>query len=139
MIMCIKTLRTKHRVVGLSINGKNFMLDKQICHALTLEETRMQNQLGKAREDIYQVKSVLDSKFFLGESDLLNISVRFNEKGEVDVKSAQVEFKTGSTCEEKNAEYIALLESFLCALNVSIRKQKSELEAQLVELSKKAS
>lgn len=136
--MCIKTLKNKNRVVGLCINGKNFMLDKQICHALTVEEQRVQNHLSEASNDISQLKSVLDSSFFVGESDLLNVAVKFRDNGEIDVNSAQVEFKSIGLSDNENQQAVKLLESFLKAINCSIQKQRSELEKYLTELSQKA-
>lgn len=135
--MSIKTLKSKDRVVGLSINGKNFMLDKQICHALMMEEKRIQDQIFQTKKEISEFKDELDSKFYIGESELLNVALKFQENGEIEVSSAQVEFKTIELLENRNTQEVILLESFLNAINCSIRKQRSELDNKFRKIYQK--
>jgi hypothetical protein len=137
IIMSIKTLKSKDRVVGLSINGKNFMLDKQICHALMMEEKRIQDQIFQTKKEISDFKDELDSKFYIGESELLNVALKFQENGEIEVSSAQVEFKTIELLENRNTQEVILLESFLNAINCSIRKQRSELDNKFRKIYQK--
>lgn len=131
--MCIRTLKNGNRVVGLSISGKNFMLDKQVCHALSMEEDRVNSEVKSVQSCIQRFRKELSTKFFQGSSGSINVSLKFNEGGDVDTVSAQVEFKENllNISEEKKAEYVQLLEDFLKAHNEAVLKHKTVIENQL--------
>lgn len=131
--MCIRTLKNGSKVVGLSISGKTFMLDKQVCHALSMEEERTNSEVKSVQSCVQNFKKELSTKFFQGTSEAISVSLKFNEGGDVDTVSAQVEFK-GSLSEipdEKKAEYVGLLENFLKAHNEAVLKHKNIIEIKL--------
>lgn len=131
--MCIRTLKKGNRVVGLSISGKNFMLDKQVCHALALEEGRADTEIKTTQECIQKLRKDLVKKPFHGSSDLLKVSLKFNESGEVDHVSAQVEFtgRLETISDNQKDEYVHILEEFLKAHNQAVLNHKSEIESRL--------
>lgn len=131
--MCIRTLKKGNRVVGLSISGKNFMLDKQVCHALALEEGRADTEIKTTQECIQKLKKDLANKSFGGSGESLRVSLKFNETGEVDHVSAQVEFtgRLEAISDNQKDEYVHLLEEFLKAHNKAVLSHKSEIESRL--------
>jgi DNA-binding protein YbaB len=137
--MCIRTLRRDNKVVGLSINGRSFMLDREICHAIGLEESNSIAELKLVKNEAAKIKNELDSKFFVGKSKNLTIAVRFKESGEIDKDSAQVEFSSdlSSVDDLKKSEYISILDCFVEALNLAKRSHGHEAEQKLKKLIQK--
>lgn len=137
--MCIRTLRRNNKVVGLSINGKSFMLEREVCHALGIEETKGYSELKLAKNEAEKIKKELDNKFFVGKSKNLTIAVKFNESGDIDKDSAQVEFSAELTHidEIKKAEYVVILDGFVEALNQAKLNHSDEAENKFKRLIQK--
>ncbi|MBH46584.1 MAG: hypothetical protein CME71_00275 [Halobacteriovorax sp.] len=137
--MCIKTLRDKNKVVGLSINGKNFKLDRQICHALGIEELKSKIDAKAMSSSALQAKNLLMEKVFRGSSVLMDIEVSYSEANEINSKTAKVEFKNkfAEISEEKRLEFTELLENFIDSLNMASKSHCEEVEKAMREIIKR--
>jgi hypothetical protein len=139
-LMCIKTLYGKNKkLVGLAINGKQFMLNKEVCNALRMEELRSKRDLKLATHEAGLAKKELEKESFFGESPLMDIEVSFGETNQVNSKTARVEFKgkLSEIHEGKRLEYTELLENFLQALNQASEGHQEKIQKAIKEIISK--
>ena len=125
--MCIKTLHAKgNKVVGLSINGKHFLLNKEICNALRIEELRTRQDFKSTQKEAVVAKKEIDKQVFYGESEHLDIQVIIGDGNQIDSNSTKVEFKNKYSLvpDDKREDYLELLDLFLVALNQAIRSHQ---------------
>ena len=129
MIKTVKNNKT-NRIIGISINGKRFSVNRDVCLALSLEEELLKRKVKEIKTEIKSIKTSLTEKQYVGNSELFKFSLKFDQDGLIDGAKSLVNFVNDHTQDERS-QVIGLLESFIDAFNDAQRKRVQDLNGTL--------
>jgi hypothetical protein len=132
MINPIKNKKTK-RIIGLRIDGKDYHLPKDVCHAIGLEEKRFQSKSLEFQDSARSVFKKLGSSLFHVKTRNLDVHLKFTSKNEIDEFNLKLKFieKLGNlSTGQKKLIHDAIFEFIMCH-NQALKEYQRILENEL--------
>lgn len=132
----LRTIKNpKGKVVGVQINGKNYFLSKDVCHALSLEEKGSLEMAKSLKKEAMEIKNNITRTSFIGESKNIRVDLFFDDLGRIESSKSKIEFKSelDKGLKEKAVE---LLNDFILAANRASFKREQFLTGKLSEVKK---
>lgn len=135
MLRTIKNVQGK--VTGLQINGKNFFLAKDVCHALMLEEKLAEQKTQQTIEKLKSLQHDNHDVHFITEGSLLKTKLFFDELGRINNQQSVIEFKQlPASCSKDDA--LKLLNDFVLVFNRAQYQRHNYLNEKLTTMTKAA-
>lgn len=117
-------------VVGISVRGKTFNLNRELCSLLDLEERELFKKINETKKDIELLTTSLSKTKITSESTMMETSITFTKENLINLESIKL-IKNLSSLPDKQAELlIEIINDFLFNINESI-KQRTELTATM--------
>lgn len=117
-------------VVGISVRGKTFNLNRELCSLLDLEERELFKKISETKKDIELLTTSLSKAEISSESTMMETSITFTKENLINLESIKL-IKNLSNLPDEQAELlIEIINDFLFNINESI-KQRTELTATM--------
>ena len=134
--MAIRTVKNgKGKVIGLEVAGKRYILDRNLCSALSTEELKAQQKANDTFSRLKGINNELSQKFYYSNSKL-SIKIQFDGKQRLNQDTAIIDFGDQLKNESQSTKDLILkvLNQFISSINDAKAQHSKDIEDKIKEI-----
>lgn len=126
----INLIKNNKHVVGISVRGKKFNLNRELCSLLEQEEKEVFEKLKKTKSDLDNLSKSLSNIEINSNGELITCSLSVSKSNEIKLNKLEFISSIKDLDTESKESLELILNDFLKSINKAI-KQKNEIAASL--------
>lgn len=116
----INLLKNKHTVVGISVRGKKFNLNRELCLLLEAEERELLKKIKNAKDELMNLKKVLNDSVISSEGERIKSNISFEESGNIQLHDLTFINALSHLDQEQQFLLKEIIQDFLNGVNKAI-------------------